>query len=188
MDLEWIRVLLEKLHIHSVIGACVFVSLCALLFSEKIWILILIGSISFLLIEGGIFSYKHFCKCKVKKKSLAQKNKSNEESIQRKKDGIWHLFIGLSDENMGIAQEIFYEESDPYDNHIRIIRKMNALRDKIDSLGYCGVHPFYASIDGGDYIPCIKEKTTGDSIIIQFDPYFYTLLEFYIEHKFKEKL
>lgn len=191
MDWGWLRVLVEKLRIHSIVGCGVFVALCAIFISQDLWILILTGLQSFLLIELIIYLFEVFIK-KQKTEKVNLQNKYKHEAEQKQySDLIWHLFLGLSEMNMKLLLVTFDAPRDPSDKYVRIINPRSLLYSQLESSrfsGYCSSDPFTVSIDSMYSIACLERKYIGDSMIVHFDPYLYGLVEEFLKTGIKSKI
>jgi predicted membrane protein len=178
--MEWLKVLLEKVRIHSFIGAMAFVCLAALIFSFNMWILLFVFCVSFLLIEFFIY----LCKKLEEKESQHEKYKNVVRENDEILDRMWHLFWGLSDADMKFLKGIYFiEDKDPADKYVRFIRQDNSYYNKVYS-----DESFDLPLGDRTYIPCIGKDFLGNTIVLHFHYYFYDLLEHYLKTGKKEKL
>lgn len=191
MDWGWLKIIIEKLRIYSLIGALFFIALCAVLFTKDSWILIVIGSASFLVIEFAIYIYDRFEKKRnIKRKNIKAQNQYNEEE-QKYKDLVWYFFLGLNGETMRNILAVFDSPKDPSDKYVRIFEKYSSLSQQLNSYKYQGYGSggfFEINIDDRYVIHCLEMKDIGDSVVVTINPYFYALIEEYFKTGRKIKI
>ena len=178
--MEWLKVLLEKVRIHSFIGAMVFVCLAALIFSFNMWILLLVFCVSFLLIEFFIYLSHKLNEKEIQHEKHKKVVRENDEILDR----IWHLFLGLSDADMKFLKGIYFiENRDPSDKYVRLIQQGDLYYSRIYT-----EDSFDLYLTDRSYIPCLRKDFLRKTIVVHFHFYFYDLLEHYLKTGKKEKL
>lgn len=192
MDWGWLKILLEKLRIYSIIGSGVFVALCAIFISQDLWILIFTGLLSFLIIEFIIYLFGVFKKKqKIKRRNLQEKHKQ-EMDQEKINNSIWYLFLGLSDVNMKLVLAIFDAPGDYTNKYVRVIKQCDSLYSQLESISYLGYglsDPFAVPINNSEWVfDCLHREHIGDSIKVSFVPYFYSLVEEYLKTGLKKKI
>lgn len=192
MDWSWLKVIVEELRIHSVVGSGVFVTLCAILFTKDYWVLALAGLLSFLIIEFVIYLFGFFKKKHIAKEKEMKERQRGEEEQRQYTDLIWLLFSGLSERNLKLALATFEAPRDPTNKYIRIVKMDSFLCSQLLSSQYSGYgssDPFTIPINNSrSMIVCLQKKHIGDSMVIYFDSYFHDLIEEFLKTGIKKKI
>ncbi|WP_319505126.1 hypothetical protein [Bacteroides graminisolvens] len=192
MDWSWLKVIIEKLRIHSVVGSGVFVTLCAILFTKDYWALALAGLLSFLIIEFVIYLFGFLKKKRIVREIKMNERQKYEEEQRQYTDLIWLLFLGLSERNLKLALATFGAPRDPTDKYVRIVKMDSLLYSQLLSSQYSGYgnsDPFTISINNSrSMIVCLQKKHIGDSMVVYFDSYFYNLIEEFLKTGVKKKI
>lgn len=182
--MEWFKILLEKARVHSVVAAFIPLGICAILCSNNFWILLIVYSISFLLIELGFYWHKLYMQKRIESQRIKKLAQREEEEFQYHKDMIWHFFLAISESDLNLAIKLFkIENRDPSDRYVRVIK-----RKYVEYFQSFYLSNFELRTGDHSYIPCIRIETLGNTTVLHFWPYFYDLLEFYIKTGKKEKL
>lgn len=188
MEWGWLKIFADKLRILTWIGALLVVAFTAVFYTADFWVLILVGTSSILLIELTIFSFKKHKWYIEKRRKKNEQIRISKKSISNREEKIWHLFIGLSDDNLKLAIQIFKSSIDPSNEKLRIIREGSNLYFNLYTLGMGMQNPFEIHSSNYWQIPCIWKERLGNSLIVHFDDYFYRLIEHYVKTKKKSKL
>lgn len=181
--MEWLKVLLEKAKLHSIIGAIAATVLLEKLFRFDLWLLILVFCVSFLLIEYFIYLVKSIKEGKKNAEAEARREEKQMQEYKKCSDLIWHFFLSMPDDVFILSKAIYYiEDKDPHNKYVRVVKDGTEYYYKL----YRNEN-FNISVALNKYISCIHMKHLNRAIVVTFNPIFYDLLECYLETGRKEK-
>lgn len=186
--MDWISLLstlANKIKVMSSVIALFFVALYAIFYNTKIWCLVLVFCTAYILVEFIIYMYSLCIKLSQKRKAKQEKEKEYIRKDKENKIKIFRFFESLSDFNLDLLIDIYNEEYYSSDEYVRIIKESNS------NLFYkCNESSNICNIPlNNSYQQCLMRVLIyNDSLIVEFDPYLYSLIENYVHTGLKKKI
>jgi hypothetical protein len=170
----WLKSILEKFDKYSILWGCLGCAAFAIIFPHKSkWWLVLVFCAICLLVDGIRRLWKYILKQIDENNEIKKRRAEKEEQIENENAEIWHMFIGLGQDPMKYLVKIFNEGEKDYENiYVRIIENGESIMEWRLGRFPLGIH----------------FESLPDSITLNFDPYFYKLIEHYIKTGKKEQV
>lgn len=186
MDFEWLKIVLERIKLIdlAISGACV--AGFALLVDDNVWWLILIGCLAYIIVTFCRFMIERY-----KQKVSDEEEAETDRVIAEKKNNdfkreAWLRYYSMPDKVLNLAVSAYKGEMDPSDKYTRIIKNDNRyLYEQIDSY-YASEFRIYKS--DREYYPLVRARYFDRNSIFEFNPYFFSLVEHYVQGNLYKKI